>query len=89
MAIEVLTQDDIETLIQRTVDVTLSKFERLHRMPALMNKAQVADYLGKPVSTINRYMREGMPFRKVDNGYPEFYKDDIDRWLLERFQGLK
>lgn len=80
-----LTKDDLERLIQKTVRVTVSEFTN-NRIPPLMDKAQVADYLGKTPATINRYMREGMPFRKIDGGYPEFYKVDIDRWLRERFQ---
>jgi predicted DNA-binding transcriptional regulator AlpA len=49
-----------------------------------MNKAQVAEYLDKSTATIDRYMREGMPYRKIDGGYPEFYKSEIDRWVNER-----
>jgi predicted DNA-binding transcriptional regulator AlpA len=86
MAVEVLTNADVELLIQRTVDATLSKLEKLHRVPPLMNKAQVAEYLGKSTATIDRYMREGMPFRKIHGGYPEFYRPDIDAWLNERFR---
>jgi hypothetical protein len=32
-------------------------------------------------------MREGLPFRKIDGGYPEFYKESIDRWVRERAGG--
>jgi excisionase family DNA binding protein len=58
-------------------------------IPPLLTKAQVADYLGKSVPTIDRYMREGLPFRKVDGGHPEFYKTEIDRWLNERVQEVR
>lgn len=85
MEIVTLTQKDLERLIQKTVRDTVSEFTR-NRVPPILNKAQVADYLGKTTATIDRYMREGMPFRKFDGGYPEFYKLDIDRWISERFQ---
>lgn len=86
MGVEVLTTEDIETLIQRTVDATLSRLEKLHRVPPLMTKAQVAEYLGKSTATIDRLMREGLPFRKYDGGFPEFYRPDIDAWLHDRFR---
>lgn len=87
MGVEVLTTEDVESLIQKTVDATLSKLEKLHRVPPLMTKAQVAEYLGKSTATIDRYMREGLPFRKYDGGFPEFYRPDIDEWLRDRFHG--
>ena len=77
------SQQELKALIAEAVNDAV----RLHpRTPPLLTKAQVADYLGKSVPTIDRYMREGMPFRKVDGGHPEFYKPDIDRWLNERFR---
>ena len=83
-----LTRPELERLIQQTVRVTVTEFTS-NRIPPLMDKAQVAEYLGKTTATINRYMREGMPFRKIDGGYPEFYKFDIDRWLRERSKEIQ
>jgi predicted DNA-binding transcriptional regulator AlpA len=57
--------------------------------PSIMNRAQLRAYLGKPESTIKRYMREGMPYRKVDSDHPEFYKKDIDEWIEKRFQQIE
>jgi predicted DNA-binding transcriptional regulator AlpA len=82
-----LTRQDLTKLIQETVRVTVSEFRR-DRVPPIMNKAQAADYLGKSVATINRYMREGMPFRKDGTGYPEFYRTELDRWINERIQTI-
>lgn len=56
------------------------------RVSPIMTKKQVAAYLDKPISAINRYMRLGLPYKKDGNDYPEFYKPDIDRWLCEYFQ---
>ena len=75
--------DDLEKLIRDTVRVTVSEFKHT---PPILTKKQVAEYLGKSVPTIDRYMREGLPFRKIDGGYPEFYKPQVDGWMNERFQ---
>ena len=76
------TTSELRTLIAEAVKDAV-------RVPPLLTKAQVADYLGKSVPTIDRYMREGLPYRKIDGGHPEFYKPDIDRWLNERFQTVR
>jgi len=76
-----LSSQDIQKLIQETVRVTVSEFRHT---PPILTKKQVADYLGKSIPTIDRYMREGLPFRKIDGGYPEFYKESVDKWWVER-----
>jgi predicted DNA-binding transcriptional regulator AlpA len=73
--------DELQKLIRDAVRATVSEFRHT---PPILTKKQVADYLGKSVPTIDRYMREGLPFRKVDGGYPEFYKESIDRWVRHR-----
>lgn len=75
--------DELEKLIRDTVRATVSEFKRT---PPILTKKQVAEYLGKSVPTIDRYMREGLPFRKIDGGYPEFYKSLVDEWINERVQ---
>jgi phage terminase Nu1 subunit (DNA packaging protein) len=79
-------QTELKQLIETTVTIALSKSKHF---PSIMTKKQVADYLGKPTSTINRWMREGMPFRKEGNDYPEFYRPHVDKWLEERFGGIQ
>lgn len=81
--LSLLTQQDLEELIRETVRVTVHALAR-DRTPPIMTKAQVAAYLGKTPAVINRYMRDGMPFRKDGTGYPEFYKSEIDRWVDRR-----
>lgn len=81
-----LTKDDLQDLIQRTVTATVAKVST--RTPPIMTKAQVADYLGKSVPTVDRYMREGLPYRKEGKDHPEFYKKQVDRWLDERAQTI-
>ena len=77
-----ISTEQFKSLIRDAVRATVSEIQS---HPPLMTKAQVASYLGKSVPTIDRYMREGMPFRKEGKGHPEFLKSDIDRWLRERF----
>ncbi len=85
MQVVTISTDDLEQLIDRTVSAAVSKVKPIH-FSSHMTKQQVADYLGKPVSTINRWMLDGMPYKKEGNERPEFYKPQIDRWLDERFQ---
>lgn len=77
----------LRELVEDSIQLALSRAAK--PPPPIMTKAQVADYLGKSISTVNRYMKEGLPFRKVENDYPEFYKKDIDRWLEERFSAAQ
>jgi excisionase family DNA binding protein len=78
-----ISQTELEGIIERSVNAAIAK---VRATPPILTKAQAAEYLGKTVPTIDRYMREGIPFRKIDGGHPEFLKSDIDRWLSERFQ---
>lgn len=53
--------------------------------PLVMNKKQLASYLDRPVSTINRWMGKGMPFTKEGKEYPEFYLPAVEKWLEAHF----
>lgn len=86
--IAVMPKSDLEELIRSTVEAAVSKL-KVEYHPPLMNKAQVAAYLRKPKSAVNKYMKEGMPFHKDGKDYPEFYRAEIDRWLEERFGGIQ
>lgn len=88
MQVVTLSTNELEQLIDKTVSLTVSKIQP-HRVSPIMNKKQVAAYLDKPISAINRYMRLGLPYKKDGNDYPEFYKPDIDRWLHEYFQKVQ
>lgn len=52
----------------------------------VMDKRQVAEYLGKSPATIERWMAEkGLPFKKADpNAQPMFRRSEIDAWLASR-----
>ena len=50
-----------------------------------MTKKQLCAYVDKPLSVINRWMTQGLPYRKEGKDYPEFYKPQVDKWLEDRF----
>lgn len=79
-----LTVEEVEDLIQATVRATVTEIKPNH-VPLLMDKSQVADYLGKTKATINRWMKQGLPYRKEGKEYPEFYRPLVDKWMEERF----
>jgi predicted DNA-binding transcriptional regulator AlpA len=82
--VAILTKNDLEQIIHSTVSAAVLQIKPAH-FPLIMTKKQVAEYLGKTPSTINRWMTEGLPFRKEGKEHPEFYKPEVDRWLSERF----
>ena len=56
---------------------TFKKTKRIH-----LNKAQVAEYLCVPKTTIDGWVRqEKMPFSRIADGRVIFRKSDIDRWI--------
>jgi hypothetical protein len=85
---ELVTTDQLEHIIQTTVRETIRAVHPVHH-PSIMNRKQLCAYLDKPLSTIKRYMREGMPYRKEGDDHPEFYKKDIDAWIEKRFQQIE
>jgi predicted DNA-binding transcriptional regulator AlpA len=83
-----LSESELEQLIHTTVSAAVSKIKPIH-FPAVMNKSQLANYLGKKKSTIDSYMKQGLPYRKEGKDYPEFYKPQIDEWIRERFAAIE
>lgn len=81
--VAILTPSQIKQIVAQAVDIAVSKIQPVH-FPSLMTKKQVAKYLDKSTATIDRYMREGMPFTKYGNDHPEFYKSEIDKWVERR-----
>ena len=80
-----ISESDLQSLLIEAARLGASEVA-IKYFPPIMTKQEVAAYLGKSVPTIDRYMREGMPYRKEGNGHPEFHKGAVDRWLNERFQ---
>lgn len=53
------------------------------KIPELMNREQLAAYVGCHPSTVNRLMRAGMPYELLLKA-PRFRKEDVDRWMKDR-----
>lgn len=50
-----------------------------------LDKKQVAERFGISVSTVNNYMREGMPFYKIGAGkLVRFVSEEVEKWIKER-----
>jgi excisionase family DNA binding protein len=53
----------------------------------LMSKADLMRYLSVSKTTIDRLMKAGLPYIKLDpgrRGSVRFRREDIDRWLAKR-----
>lgn len=79
-----LTESDLADLIRRTalaVANDLRQDLRRAQTKEVMSKAELSEYWGCSIATINRYMKDGMPFEKVyDNAHPTFRRFDVDSW---------
>lgn len=49
-----------------------------------LSKKQVAERFGISVSTVNNYMRQGMPFYKVGGKLVRFIADEVEIWVKQR-----
>lgn len=79
-----LSLDDLEDIIRKTARLTAAEFRSdfiNNKAPAIMTKVELSSYIHKSIPTINRLMKKGLPFEKLDNEHPRFYKSAIDRWL--------
>ena len=49
-----------------------------------IDKKQIAERFGISVSTVNNYMREGMPFYKIGAGkLVRFNAEEVEKWIKE------
>ena len=88
MLLDFPTRDEISGIIAETAQAVADKL-RVY-VPPVFTKKQVAAYLDKPISTVDRYMKEGLPYYKADeNSYPEFSREQVDNWIRERFQKVQ
>lgn len=49
-----------------------------------LSKKQVAENFGISVSTVNNYMRQGMPFYKVGKKLVRFIYEEVEKWIAEK-----
>jgi len=82
--VEIVTIEKAELirLIDMTVSENLERAIRSATPPEIMTKAEVAKYLKKSHSTINRWMRaHGMPYHGT--GRPTFNRSEVDAWFAK------
>lgn len=77
MEIVTIERGDLERLIESTVTRALERV--LTPKDEMMNKREAAKYLKKSLSTVTRWMSQGMPHH--GNGHPTFKKSEIDAWI--------
>ena len=49
-----------------------------------LKKKEVADRYGISVSSVNNYMRQGMPYYKIGSKLVRFNPEDVEKWLKEK-----
>lgn len=85
-AIIVMTERQVAEMIRQTAQAVADDLRadiEGGRVPELMNRAQLADYLGIHVGSVIRLIRAGMPYELVLST-PRFRKEDVDRWMRSR-----
>lgn len=49
-----------------------------------LKKKEVAERYGISVSSVNNYMRQGMPYYKIGSKLVRFNPEDVEKWLNGR-----
>ena len=49
-----------------------------------LKKKEVAERYGLSVSSVNNYMRQGMPYYKIGSKLVRFNPEDVEKWLKEK-----
>ena len=49
-----------------------------------LKKKEVAEHFGISVSSVNNYMRQGMPYYKIGSKLVRFNPEDVEKWLKEK-----
>lgn len=49
-----------------------------------LKKKEVAERYGISVSSVNNYMRQGMPYYKIGSKLVRFSSEDVEKWLTEK-----
>lgn len=49
-----------------------------------LKKKEVAERFGISVSSVNNYMRKGMPYYKIGSKLVRFSSEDVEKWLKEK-----
>ena len=54
-----------------------------------LKKKEVAERFGISVSSVNNYMRQGMPYYKIGSKLVRFSSEDVEKWLKEKSKAEK
>lgn len=49
-----------------------------------LNKKALAEKFGISVSSVNNYMRQGMPYYRIGSKLVRFDPEAVEKWLKER-----
>ena len=49
-----------------------------------LNKKEIAEKFGISVSSVNNYMRHGMPYYRIGSKLVRFDPEEVEKWLKER-----
>ena len=49
-----------------------------------LKKKEVAERYGISVSSVNNYMRQGMPYYKIGSKLVRVNPEDVEKWLKEK-----
>ena len=49
-----------------------------------LKKKEIAERYGISVSSVNNYMRQGMPYYKIGSKLVRFNPEDVEKWLKEK-----
>ena len=49
-----------------------------------LKKKEVAERFGISVSSVNNYMRKGMPYYRIGSKLVRFDPEEVEKWLKER-----
>ena len=49
-----------------------------------LKKKEVAERYGISVSSVNNYMRQGMPYYRIGSKLVRFDPEEVEKWLKER-----
>lgn len=82
MSAIVLTQSEIEELIDKRIALALAEVKSDTTNKPILNTQEVAALLGKHPKTIRKLVLErGLPVNKESGREPRFVRDDVMAWL--------
>lgn len=81
MDVRLVDANELERLLRSVVRDELDARERPLE---IMTKKQLSERYGWSPSTINRKMKQGLPYFGKNGEHPRFRKSDVDSWLTSQ-----